>query len=53
MVHPKAVVRALGGPIVLGANNLVEENAELVNRSVAVAGRGGWGQRWPLTAARG
>ena len=50
VVHPKAVVRALGGPIVLGVNNLVEENAELVNRSVPVAGRDDCGRLRSLTA---
>ena len=32
-MHPRAILRSLGGgALVLGANNIVEECAEIVNR---------------------
>ena len=32
IVHPKATIFAIQGPIVIGANNIIEEGAILVNR---------------------
>ena len=32
IVHPKATIYAIGGPIVIGANNIIEESAIIVNR---------------------
>jgi dynactin-6 len=34
IVHPKAAILALGGPIVIGADCVVEETAVIVNRYV-------------------
>jgi hypothetical protein len=34
IVHPKAAILALGGPIVMGADCVVEETAVIVNRYV-------------------
>ena len=36
IVHPKATIFAIAGPIVIGSNNIVEEGAILVNRCVVV-----------------
>ena len=32
VVHPKVSIYAIGGPIVIGSNNIIEEGAILVNR---------------------
>jgi hypothetical protein len=34
IVHPKATIFAIAGPIVIGANCIIEEAAIIVNRSV-------------------
>ncbi|TRY76270.1 hypothetical protein TCAL_12005 [Tigriopus californicus] len=31
VVHPKAVIKALAGPILIGENNLIEDQARIVN----------------------
>jgi len=37
IVHPKATIFAIAGPIVIGANCIIEEAAIIVNRSVVCA----------------
>ncbi|KAL5480738.1 hypothetical protein ACEPAI_9678 [Sanghuangporus weigelae] len=32
VVHPKASIFAIAGPIIIGSNNIIEENAVIVNR---------------------
>ncbi|KPV75378.1 uncharacterized protein RHOBADRAFT_48422 [Rhodotorula graminis WP1] len=32
VLHPRCTILAVGGPIILGSNNIVEENAVIVNR---------------------
>ena len=32
MIHPKAKILAEAGPIIIGENNLVEEQALIINR---------------------
>jgi dynactin-6 len=32
IIHPKAAILAIGGPIVIGRNCMVEETAVIVNR---------------------
>lgn len=44
IVHPKATIFAIAGPIVIGANNIVEEGAILVNRCVYLL----YDSRWQL-----
>jgi len=34
VVHPKAAIYALSGPIVIGSNNIIEEGCIIVNRLV-------------------
>lgn len=34
VIHPKATIFAIAGPIVIGANCIVEESSVIVNRSV-------------------
>lgn len=31
VVHPKAVIKALDGPILIGENNLIEDQARIIN----------------------
>jgi dynactin-6 len=33
VVHPKAIVNAKGGPIIIGEDNVLEEQIEIVNNS--------------------
>ena len=33
VVHPSACILAQGGPIVIGDNNLIQEQATIINRS--------------------
>lgn len=32
VVHPKAKIVAEAGPIIIGENNLIEEQAQIINR---------------------
>lgn len=39
MIHPKAEIIAEAGPIIIGENNLIEEQAKIINRC-ALCSRG-------------
>lgn len=47
VIHPKATLFAVAGPIVLGVDCIVEENAVIVNRYV-----GAYRSSWLLTDRR-
>nr|CAG4648376.1 EOG090X0I48 [Moina brachiata]SVE93362.1 EOG090X0I48 [Moina brachiata] len=32
VIHPRAKILALGGPIIIGENNIIEEQAQIINR---------------------
>ncbi|OJT01829.1 Dynactin subunit 6 [Trametes pubescens] len=47
IVHPKATIFAIAGPIVIGSGCIIEEGAIIVNRSVAAFARRSGGRADP------